>query len=193
MHKSILSLPKALFLLSVASGCAVSELAGIGSIKTEVSQFDNSKQITLGPAFLTGGSIMNSPPVKLGAHFNSNEPDSVWLVAKYDGMGPSYVNIHELSVKIGEKVKTFKSGGLTEHESGGYNSLTKSIPTSSSNSFKVPVSYLKEMIAAKDCRLRIGTGKGDITALFHIEKSTGQMWAKGYLKRFLAKIEGSLK
>lgn len=192
MNKLILGI----ILVSLA-GCAavdsMNQMAGLGKITVSDSKFDNSKQITMGAAHLTDGS-MTSVPVKLGGFYTTSVPELVYLVGHYSSStsygSPLFINIEELDVNLNGKKRSFKSAGSTQHDNSGYNTVSRSIHTDSKNHFPIPLSYLKEMLVAEDCRIRITTSKGSVEALFHIDKAFGNVWAKEYLRRFVEKIEG---
>ena len=56
---------------------------------------------------------------------------------------------------------------------GGYNTITKTIYTTSTNTVVIPLSILEQMLNAKDCRLRIHSSDGYEDSFFSTEHIPG--------------------
>ena len=199
---------KRLFLLGLLAltitGCASmadvsSKIAGIGTISEEKSTFDDATIITMSPAFLYAEGEWLGVPVKLGARWSSKFSDHVALVMSYSsntyGSGSDlYTNFSGLDINLDGKISSYETSGYTRHNDSGYNTVSKTIYTESKNSVVVPLSVLKDMVAAKDCRLRINTSDGYIDAQFSIERIPGgQATAILPMKDFLLKVASKQK
>lgn len=183
----------------VLTGCAgmadsMDEMAGLGVIKEEKSTFDGATIISVSPTWLTGDpDSLGANSIKLGAQWSSNAPEYVVLVMQYNsstsGYGDAYLNIIGLNVNIDGKVESFKPETSTMLDNSSYNSVSQTIYTESTNNVIVPLDYLKKMIAAEDCRLRVHTGKGYEDSIFSIERTGGgARTAKITIGRFIDKI-----
>lgn len=188
----------------VLTGCAgmadvSSKIGGIGTISEEKSTFDNATIVSMSPAFLYAEGEWLGLPVKLGARWSSNSRGYVALIMSYSSntYGSSsniYTNFSGLDVNIDGKITSYKTSGSTMHSDSGYNTVSRTIYTESKNSVIVPLTVLKAMLAAKDCRLRINTGDGYVDAQFSIERIPGgQGTAILPMREFVAKVESKLK
>ncbi len=163
------------------SGCAsmadgMSKAAGLGVVKQETSAFDNATVITASPTFLYAkGSWGNS--VKLGARWSSAAPDSVALILAHDsntsGYGDVYLGLTGIDINVDGDISSHASAGSTDLDSSGYNTVSKTIYTSSKNTVIIPYALLERMVAAQDCRIRIHTSKGYEDAQFSLERIPG--------------------
>jgi len=164
------------------SGCAgmadaTAKMAGLGVVTEEVSTFDGAKIVEVSPNWLydPDGSWGNS--VKLGARWSSATPDYVVLVLSYSsnvsGYGKSYISLSGIDINIDGDISSFSSNKPTDLDSSGYNSVSKTIYTESSNAVVVPYSVLQDMVTAHDCRLRIHTSEGYEDSRFSIERIPG--------------------
>lgn len=183
MSFKYLLITPALFLVSCA---AMNQMAGLGVVHEGASQFDGSKTVTATPNFVVGSSVM------LGAFYSSMTPGYASMIAKYSsstgGYGaPLYVSFSGVSINIDGEIKSFKVT-RTDLDSSAYNSVSKQIYTDSSASFVVPISYLRSMVNASDCRIRFETSKGSYVGEFHREINGGVPVAKATMKEFLAKL-----
>lgn len=193
--KRIAVLAVAMGLLVGCAGMAdtMSKAAGLGVVTEERSTFDNATVVSVSPAHLYAeGSWGNM--VRLGASWSSVTPDSVALVLAYEsnvsGGNPAYMNLNSLQINIDGDVSSYSAEPATDLSSSGYNTVSKTIYTSSKNSVVIPYTTLLHMVSAKDCRLRIHTSKGYEDAQFSIERIPGgQPTAILSIKNFIAKIE----
>ncbi len=185
------------------TGCASmadisSKIAGIGAISEEKSTFDNATIVSMTPAFLYAEGEWLGVPVKLGARWSSNSPNYVALIMSYSSntYGSSsdlYTNFSGIDLNIDGKITSYKATGLTKHSDSGYNTVSKTIYTESKSSAVIPLNVLKEMLAAKDTRLRINTGDGYMDAQFSIERIPGgQGTAILSMRKFVAKVESKI-
>ena len=175
---------KVLLLLVVAlgvSGCTsmidgMSKAAGLGVVKQTTSTFDDSTIVTVSPGFLYAkGSWGNQ--IKLGASWSSASPDSVVLVLANDsntsGYGPVYVGLTGIDINVDGNITSHAAGGSTDLSHSGYNTVSKTIYTSSRNEVVIPYALFESMVSSKDCRLRIHSTKGDEDAQFSLERIPG--------------------
>ena len=179
------------------SGCAsmvdsMDKAAGLGVVTQERSTFDNATVVSVTPNSLYAkGSWGNV--VKLGASWSSASPEYVALIISYDsntsGGGSVYLNLTGMDINIDGKISSHPAASGTSLDSSAYNTVSKTIYTSSKNSVVIPYALLESMISAKDCRLRIHTGKGYEDAEFSIERIPG---GKGTailsIKEFMVKV-----
>ncbi|QNN47286.1 hypothetical protein H9L17_03805 [Thermomonas brevis] len=178
-------------------GCAgmadgMSKVAGLGVVKQETSTFDNAAVVTASPTFLYGKGWPGNR-VKLGARWTSASPDRVALVLAYDsnvtGYGDAYMNLTGIDINIDGEISSHAANAPTALDSSGYNSVSRTIYTSSRNAVVIPYALLERMVAAKDCRIRIHTGKGYEDAQFSVERIPGgQGTAILAIREFLAKV-----
>lgn len=181
----------------ILSGCAsmvdsMDKAAGLGVVTQEKSTFDNATIVSVTPNSLYAkGSWGNA--VKLGARWSSASPEYVALIISYDsntsGGGSAYIRLTGMDINIDGKISSHPAASGTSLDSSGYNTVSKTIYTSSKNTVVIPYSLLESMISAKDCRLRIHTGKGYEDAEFSIERIPG---GKGTailsIKEFMVKV-----
>lgn len=174
---------------------AMSGLAGLGVISEEKSTFDGASIVRMSPAFLYREGATLGVPFKLGAQWSDKSPNHVALILSYSsdiasGGGRSYLNFEGLDINIDGKISNYNVGGPTSHESGTYNTVSRTIYTESRNSVVVPISVLQDMLSAKDCRLRIRSSRGYEDAQFSIERIPGgQGTAILPLREFASKVQ----
>ena len=183
------------------TGCApsmidgMSKAAGLGVVKQETSTFDNATIVSVSPTFLYAkGSWGNG--VKLGARWSSKSPDSVALILEYNsstsGYGNAYLGLTGIDINVDGEISSHAAAGTTDLDSSGYNTVSKTIYTSSKNAVVIPYSLLQRMVAAKDCRLRIHTSKGYEDAQFSLERIPGgQGTAILSIREFIAKVSSA--
>lgn len=187
----------ALVAIFAVSGCAsmadgMSKAAGLGVVKQETSTFDNATIITASPTFLYAkGSWGNS--VKLGARWSSTTPESIALILAYDsstsGYGNAYIGLTGIDINVDGDISSHAAAGSTDLDSSGYNTVSKTIYTSSKNAVVIPYALLERMVAAKDTRIRIHTSKGYEDAQFSLERIPGgQGTAILAIKELMAKV-----
>lgn len=176
---------KLLAILTIAltlPGCAsmadgMSKAAGMGVVKQQISTFDNATIITATPTTLWAkGSWGNQ--VHMGARWNSAEPAEVALLLSYSSnvsssYGSPYMGLEGIEINVDGDISSFTAAGSTRLDHSGYNTVSKTIYTSSDNAVVIPYSLLERMVSARDCRLRIHTSKGYEDAQFSIERIPG--------------------
>lgn len=186
-----------LIAIFAVSGCAsmadgMSKVAGLGVVKQETSTFDNATIITASPTFLYAkGSWGNS--VKLGARWSSATPESVALILSHDsntsGYGNAYIGLTGIDINVDGDISSHAAAGSTDLDSSGYNTVSKTIYTSSKNVVVIPYALLERMVAAQDTRIRIHTSKGYEDAQFSLERIPGgQGTAILSIKELMAKV-----
>lgn len=187
-------------LMSV-SGCAgladgMSRFAGVGVVSQEVAAFDGARVVSVTPSFLLSENGFGSM-TKMGAHWTSNDKNNVALILSYSSSisgGAAYINISGMDVNMGGKITKLRAGGTTDHDSAAYNTVMKTIYTKSENMVLVPLSFLEEMVASSDCRLRLYTSKGYEDIFFSNDRIPGgQGTARLALKEFLLAVNDRTK
>ena len=181
------------------SGCAgmadmTSKLGGLGQISEEVQSFDGATVVEMSPAFVySDGATFGVTETKLGARWSSKAPAHVALVLTYRGdvaSGRSYMNFSGVDINIDGTISSYKIAGTTAHDSSGFNSVSRTIYTESSNVVIVPMAVLERMLSAKDCRLRFHTSKGFEDGVFTVARSSaGQGMAIISLREFVGRVK----
>lgn len=184
--------------LALMSGCAsmadsADKISGTGQITESVDSFDNSRHLAMGPGFLFEDPSETMPSgVKLGAEWTDKNPNSVALVLSYPSStsgGAVYVNFSGMDININGEIIKLTTDGRTHHSDSGYNTISRSIYTSSENYLSVPRELIEQMLSAKSCKLKIYTNDGYVNADFTILRSTaGQAAVKPYLEQFMARL-----
>ncbi len=182
------------FIASMLAGCAgMDKLAGMGVVTQETSTFDNSTLIEVSPNSLYDPASTWGTPLQLGARWSSATPDLVALVLSYktnvSSGAPGYVNFTDLSINIDGAISSYTTGRPTNLSSSDYNTVSKTIYTSSENAVLIPYSVLERMVSANTCRLRIHTIQGYQDVDFAAEHIPGgKATAKLSIKEFMAKV-----
>ncbi|GLS27719.1 hypothetical protein [Marinibactrum halimedae] len=172
---------------------SMSKLSGLGVVSKEKSTFDGATLIKVSPTFLYDPESTWGNQVKLGARWSSKAPEYVALVLSYSSDVASaksaYLSLTGIDINTDGNIESFKSGKSTNLDSGGYNTVSKTIYTESTNSVVVPYSLLQQMVSAEDCRVRIHTSKGYEEAIFSKERIPGgQGTAILSIREFIAEI-----
>lgn len=180
--------------LVAISGCAaMDKMAGLGVVSQHTSTFDNSTVIEVSPNSLYDPASTWGTPLQLGARWSSAVPDSVALVMAYNSNvssgSPAYLNLNRLDISIDGEILSYSAGQSTDLSSSGYNTVSRTIYTSSKNAVVIPYSVLQRMVAANDCRLRIHTSKGYQDVKFSSERIPGgKATAIVTIKEFMIKV-----
>lgn len=179
------------------SSCAsmvdgMSKFAGLGVVKQETSAFDNATVITASPAFLYAKGHGGND-VRLGARWSSATPDLVALVLAYNSniaaSGSAYTGLTGIDINIDGDVSSHRLGTPTAFNNSSYNTVSKTIYTSSTNAAVIPYALLKRMVAAQDCRIRIHTSQGYEDSQFSVPRIPGgQPTAILSIKELMAKV-----
>jgi hypothetical protein len=180
--------------LVAISGCAaMDKMAGLGVVSQHTSTFDNATVIEVSPNSLYDPGSTWGTPLQLGARWSSAVPDSVALVMAYNSNvssgSPAYLNLNHLDINIDGEILSYSAGQSTDLSSSGYNTVSRTIYTSSKNAVVIPYSVLQRMVAANDCRLRIHTSKGYQDVQFSSERIPGgKATAIVTIKEFMVKV-----
>lgn len=169
------------------------QLAGLGVVTQHTSTFDNSTVIEVSPNSLYDPASKWGTPLQLGARWSSASPDSVALLLAYDSdvanANPAYLNLTGLDINIDGAMSSYQAAQPTNLSSGAYNTVSRTIYTSSENAVVVPYSVLQRMVAAKNCRIRIHTGSGNQDADFSADHIPGgKATAITSIRTFMAKV-----
>lgn len=184
------------FLLVGCAGMAdsMNEMAGLGVVSEDTSTFDGAKVISVSPNWLyESKETWTANNVKLGARWSSNSPEEVALILSYSSSTSSnstYLGLKGIDINIDGEISSFSSGRSTMLDNSSYNTVSKTIYTSSENTVIIPFKLLTEMVNSNSCRIRIHTSKGYEDAIFSIERSdSGQSTALFSFKKFLTKVD----
>jgi hypothetical protein len=187
-------------LVLIVSGCSsmadgMSKMAGLGVVSESKSTFDDSRVVSVSPAHLyVKGSWGNT--VRLGARWSDSEPDLVALIMEQSSStstaGRAYIGLQGLDINIDGEILSYDANSSTKLSNSGYNTVSKTIYTSSRNAVVVPYAVFVKMLEAKDCRIRIKTSDGYEDSLFSTERIPGgQGTAILAMRDFRAKVEAA--
>lgn len=152
------------------TGCAAMDaMAGLGVLTQKTSAYDGGEVINVsGQSLYAPGDAMGSP-FRLGATWLSEHPDQVSLDLSYSSdarMGSAmFASIRELDVRIDGMESRWQTAS-TQFDTIPYNTVSRTIYTTSSTSIVIPLNMLRAMVNASDCRLRIYSDAGADDVLF---------------------------
>jgi hypothetical protein len=188
MQKLIL----AFLICGVVSGCAgfadaISKFDGIGVVEEEKSVVDGATIVRMSPAFLMGNTRVAA--TKLGAEWNSKEPDLVALIVSYASTTlmlnrPTFLNFTRLRISIDGVIEEYS------FEGAGSQDASRTIYRKSLNAVMIPIATLQKMISAKDVHLQINAREANQEARFSVERGAdGQSFAILHLREFFARVQ----
>lgn len=180
------------------SGCAtvtdaMSAASGMGVISEQHNAFDDSTTVSVSAMPLWArGSWGNR--VRLGALWTSRSPDLVALQMSYGSdvrsAGNAYASLTGMDINVDGDITHWRAGTSTNLDSSQYNTVSKTIYTSSRNAVVIPYSLLQRMVTAKDCRLRIHVDGTYEDSQFSIARIPGgQATALVSIRKFMAKVD----
>ena len=176
------------------SGCtAMDKLAGMGVVSQQTSTFDNSTVIDVSPNSLYDPNSTWGTQLQLGAIWSSSQPDQVGLILSYNSNvsngSSAYLGFIGIDINIDGKISSYKAQQLTNLSNSVYNTVSKTIYTSSKNTFVIPYEVLEKMVSAKNCRLRIHTTEGNQDIDFSAASIPGgKATAIVSIKEFMTKV-----
>jgi hypothetical protein len=184
--------------MSFISACAsmvdsMDKAIGIGQVSVEQETLDDSTTVRLSPAFLTDDvSDYGLNSYKLGARWNSQSPDTVYLEPNYDSQagGNAYTRFEGITVRLDGHSERFDSVGRTNLSSSDYNSVSNTIYTESTGLVPVPLNVVEQMVSVEDVRLRIHSSDGYEDSIFSLARAdSGQGLALKYFQNFLSAVK----
>lgn len=188
-----------IFLLAIGSGCtSVADLstglAGLGAITEDISTFDNKRTIDVSPNWLYDPSGGWGNSVKLGARWSEKYPDTIALTMSYTNSivsaSEAYLLINGVDIAVNGESFSFSTDSPTDHDSSGYNTVSKDIYTESRNMVLIPITLFETMLSASDTRLRVFTSEGYEDSVLTIERMPGGgATAINSLRKFLLKVK----
>jgi len=157
---------KHLFVVAVAlamSGCAaLDQLTGRGVVTESTSGFDNATLIEASPNALANVDGTWTEPLELGARWSSATPDSVALVIGWapgiDGTS-MFPDTRAFFINIDGKISQYSAGQPAGRVASG-GETAGSDRLYGINEVVIPYSVLQQMVAARDCRIRLQTSRG---------------------------------
>ena len=186
--KNILRTLISIFALALASCATMNQMAGLGVVKEQRSDFDNTRIVSVSPNFMGSTKIFSPCFLKIGMVWAEDDPDNAILTLTYESDvnagSRMYTSFTSLGINIDGRIKYFKPAS-TRLDSSSYNTVSKTIYTSSKSHVVVPLSYVKQMVNGRDVRVQ---ASGFRTGLFHQESNSGAPLAKKNFKEGLAKI-----
>ena len=179
-------------LLALCGCTAVDKLTGMGVVSQRVSASDHATIIDVSPNALYDPGSARGTPLRLGARWASDAPQSVTLVLSYESTvssdAPTVQSFETLQISIDGQVSSFPSGKPSDLSSGFDNSMSHTIHISSRGEVSIPYAVLQRMVAAKDCWLRAG----DRDAKFSTEHlPDGKPTAIVSIRAFMTKVDAA--
>jgi len=178
-------------MLYMSTGCVstLDKIAGVGQVNTEISEFSGEKLVELSQShnYSSSGGVNT----QFGAKWASGNPDAVSLKLIYNSdssSGDSFTSYEKISVSINGEITDFDAGRTYRNRSD-YNEITKVIYTTSTAYVAMPLDYLKSMVNADDCKIRIYSSDGYEDISFNIEKIGSTEYSKLKLKKFIEEVE----
>jgi hypothetical protein len=157
---------KHLLMIAVAlamSGCTtLDHLTGRGVVTERTSGFDNATLIEASPNALANVDGTWTEPLELGARWSSATPDSVALVV---GWAPGsagtlvFPDTRAFFINIDGRISQY-SAGQPASQAGSGAGAPGADRLYGINEVVIPYSVLKQMVAARSCRIRVQTSSG---------------------------------
>lgn len=152
--------------------------AGLGVITVDESTFDGEKTISVSPTWLASDEkSWGANSVKLGARWSSNAPEFVALIMQYSsntsGYSDTYLGLESKDINLEGEITSFEASRPTDLDNSAYNSASRTIYTSSTNTVVLPMNLLQKMVSSSDCRIRIHTSEGYEDSIFSLERTGG--------------------
>lgn len=180
-----------LFLISCAS--MHKAITGEGVITNDVSEFDGDRVISVAPSMLdplTSGYFALS--ATLGAEWHSQAPDTVYLVLLYESStreASTYTSFYGVEIKVDGDIREFKTAGMTKHDNGSYNTVSRSIYTDSKNKVAIPFDYFERMLKDDSAMIRIQASSGYEDAKLSTRTKQGVEMAIVALENFKKEVD----
>lgn len=179
-------------LLALCGCTAMDELAGMGVVSQHVSTVDHATIIEVSPNALYDPGNARGTPLRLGARWTGDAPQSVTLVLSYQSTvssdAPTVQRFDALQIGIDGQVSSFPASKPNDLSSGFDNSMSHTIRTSSRSEVSIPYALLQRMVAAKDCWLRAGDQDAKFSA-DHLPD--GKPTAIVSIRAFMAKVDAA--
>lgn len=147
----------------VGCGSLHHAMTGQGQLLIQDSKFDGAKIIEITPSAIKPlDSGMYSMNTLVGATWSSEKPELIQLNVEYSSAVGSnaYTSFRSIEFNLDGDTQKFNFGASTDFESSGYNSVTNTIYTESSNSVVIPYSYFEQILASKKPMIRVTTSDG---------------------------------
>jgi hypothetical protein len=145
------------------SGCTtLDHLTGRGVVTERTSGFDNATLIEASPNALANVDGTWTEPLELGARWSSATPDSVALVV---GWAPGsagtlvFPDTRAFFINIDGRISQYSAGQPASHAGSGAGAPGAD-RLYGINEVVIPYSVLKQMVAARSCRIRVQTSSG---------------------------------
>lgn len=182
-------------LLALCGCTAMDKLAGMGVVSQRVSAPDHATIIDVSPNALYDPGSTRGTPLRLGARWTSDAPQSVTLVLSYQSMvssdAPTVQSFDALQISIDGQVSSFPASKPSDLSSSFPNAVSHTIRTSSEGEVLIPYVLLQRMVTAKDCWLR-ATGGGYQDAKFSTDHlPDGKPTAIVSIREFMAKVDAA--
>ncbi|WP_237150022.1 hypothetical protein, partial [Metapseudomonas otitidis] len=117
-------------------------LAGMGVVSQPKFTFDKSTVIDVSPNSLYDPKSTWGTQLQLGAIWSSSQPDQVGLILSYNSNvsngSSAYLGFIGIDINIDGKISSYKAQQLTNLSNSGYNTVSKTIYTSSKNTVVIP-------------------------------------------------------
>jgi len=168
-------------------------LAGKGVVSQRTSAPGDATVIEVTPDALFDPGDMRGTPLRLGARWTSDTPQSVALLLSYESTvssdAPTVQSFQALEISIDGQVWSFPASKPSDTNSSFDNAVSHTIYTSSRGEVLIPYAMLQRMVTAKDCWLR-AMGSGYRDAKFSTERLPGgKPAAIVSIRAFVAKVD----
>ncbi len=165
------------------AGCAALGIENLpGTISERVSGFDNTKEITMEPAWITGG------PIKLNLYKTSKMAENEAILVVTVKGAYNFSNKSSLQINIDGNIVTLESIDVLTDVStdpGVYNSVVSiSAENWSSKRYEVTKDLVKKLIDAKEAWVKVNLFKDYVEGNFSTDKP---MMARPAFREFYKK------
>jgi len=166
---------------------------GLGVVSTETVGFDGSTRISVTPAWVAPVDLSQVCTFYLGASWQSTQPEHVSLEYKYLSGGDYcmyYTGFRSVGISVNGEIQTWSLGDtLFTREVVG---TVESVDVAASRQVHtIPLAYLRDMLTADSCFIRLFTSEGYIDMDFtvtHIQ-NIDTVFAKNALSDFVHQID----
>lgn len=179
-------------LLALCGCTAMNELGATGAVSQHASTVKHATIIETAPSALYDPGAARGTPMRLGAHWTSDAPQSVTLVLSYQSTvssdAPTVPRFDAMQISIDGQMSSFPASEPSDLSSGFDNSMSHTTYASSRGEVSIPYAVLQRMVAAKDCWLRAG----DQDAGFSTEHlPDGKPTAIVSIREFMTKVDAA--
>lgn len=168
-----------LVFFTLCSTAATGGFLGIylpNEVRVTQSDFDNATYVSAVAGFVFNKKgVFAGSPFSVGYYWNSNDSANVVLEVGVLGI----VSIDKFRVRIGSDISEYSPISITEFD-------LHEVTDKSTQTFRMPLSVLAQMVEGPDTRLQLSVGRGDLLeGRFNIDKKSATIRGA---RKFLAKV-----